>query len=88
MSLIDSILNRRSVRRYERKDIPEEVLHQILEAGRQAPSAINRQPIRFVIIKDEESKKQLPNGLLNRFIKNAPVVIVGCANEKAALTGK
>jgi nitroreductase len=40
MSLIDDILTRRSIRRYETKDIPEEVLRQILEAGRQAPSAV------------------------------------------------
>jgi nitroreductase len=34
MSLLDLILSRRSIRRYETKNIPEEVLHQILEAGR------------------------------------------------------
>ena len=42
MSFLDLMLNRRSIRRYENKDIPEEVLQQILEAGRQAPSAVNR----------------------------------------------
>ena len=54
MSSIDNILTRRSIRRYETKDIPQEVLQQILEAGRQAPSAANRQPIRFVIVKDHD----------------------------------
>ena len=44
MSTVDLILSRRSIRRYENKDIPEEVLQQILETGRQAPSAVNRQP--------------------------------------------
>jgi nitroreductase len=34
MSLIDFVLTRRSIRRYETRDVPEEVLRQILEAGR------------------------------------------------------
>jgi nitroreductase len=88
MSLIDAILTRRSIRRYETKDIPEEVLQQILEAGRQAPSAANRQPIRFVIVKDHDILKILCDSLLARFVKYAPLAIVGCADIKSLLTGK
>jgi len=88
MSLVDFILNRRSVRRYEKKDISTDALEKIIEAGRQAPSAANRQPRRFVIITDYEIKKELSKGLFNRFIKNSPIVIVGCANPKDLLTGK
>ena len=36
--LLESIRERRSVRKYEEKDIPEDVLHQVLEAVRWAPS--------------------------------------------------
>src|SRR3989304_8354372 len=88
MSLIDFILTRRSIRRYEKKDVPEEVLAQIFEAGRQAPSAANKQPIHFVIVKDNEIKKELSKGLFNRFVKDAPVLIVGCADVNSLLTGK
>ena len=88
MSLINAILTRRSIRRYETKDIPEEVLQQILEAGRQAPSAANRQPIRFVIVKDHDILKILCDSLLARFVKYAPLAIVGCADVKSLLTGK
>ena len=87
MSLLDVILNRRSIRRYENKEIPKDVLDKIVEAGRQSPSAANRQPYRFVIVTDSEIKKEL-KGLFSRFLKDAPVVIVGCANPKALLTGK
>jgi len=87
MSLLDVILNRRSIRRYENKEIPKEVLDKIVEAGRQSPSAANRQPYRFVIVTDSEIKKEL-KGRFSRFLKDAPVVIVGCANPKALLTGK
>ena len=88
MSLLDLILSRRSIRRYENKDIPEEVLQQILETGRQAPSAVNRQPIHFVIVNDHDILKNLCDNLINRFVKNAPVAIVGCADIKSLLTGK
>jgi len=88
MSLIDGILTRRSIRRYETKDIPEEVLQKILEAGRQAPSAANRQPIRFVIVKDHDLLEKLCDTLITRFVKYAPAAIVGCADVKSLLTGK
>jgi len=88
MSLLDLILNRRSIRRYEDKDIPEEVLQQILEAGRLAPSAANRQPIRFVVVTDHDILKNLCDNLITRFVKTAPVAIAGCADVKSFLTGK
>jgi nitroreductase len=88
MSQLESILNRRSVRKYEDKEIPEDVLRQILEAGRQAPSAVNRQPIRFVVVKDHEIAKAFSSDLFNHFIKDAPVIIVGCADVNSLLTGK
>jgi len=88
MSLIDLVLSRRSIRKYERKNIPEEVLQQILEAGRQAPSAANRQPIRFVVVTDQNLVKSLCDTLVTRFVKSAPVIIAGCADVKSFLTGK
>ena len=87
MSMIDVILNRRSIRDYQDKEIPEEVLSEILEAGRQSPSAANRQPYHFVVVTDTKLKKEL-GGLLSRFLKKAPIILVGCANPKAILTGK
>jgi nitroreductase len=88
MSSIDYILTRRSIRRYETKDVPQNVLKQILEAGIQAPSAANRQPIRFVIVNDRGLLKVLCDTLFTRFVKYAPVAIVGCADVKSLLTGK
>ena len=87
MSIIDFISSRRSIRKYEKKEIPKEVLNQILEAGRNAPSAANQQPIHFIILRDGETKKKLSTAF-SRFLKDSPVVIVGCANVKALLTGR
>ncbi len=82
MSMLDVILSRRSIRRYEDKEIPKDVLDKIVESGRQSPSAANKQPYRIVIVTDSEIKNEL-SGLITRFLKNAPVVIVGCANPNA-----
>jgi len=87
MSLLDVILNRRSIRRYENKQIPKDILDKIVEAGRQAPSAVNKQPYHFVIVTESEIKKKLKS-LFSSFLEKAPVMIVGCANTKALLTGK
>ena len=80
VSLIDIVLNRRSIRRYESKEIPKSVFDRILEAGRQAPSAMNRQPWHFIVLTDYEIKKELSKGLFNRHVKDSPVTIVGCAS--------
>jgi nitroreductase len=68
--------------------MPKEVLMQILEAGRQAPSAVNRQPIRFVVVDDQNILKDLCDTIITRFVKEAPAVIVGCADVKSLMTGK
>jgi nitroreductase len=88
LSLMDIVLSRRSIRSYQKKELPTDVLHQILEAGRQAPSAVNRQPLHLIAVTDENIKREFSKGLFNRFIKDAPLTIVGCANTSAVLTGK
>ena len=88
MSLLDLILSRRSIRDYQEKEMPENVLQKILEAGRQAPSAANRQPIHFVVVNDPEIRKDLCDKLINRFVKYAPVAVIGFADTKSLLTGK
>jgi nitroreductase len=57
--VIETIKKRRSVRAYESKEIPRDVLNSIIEAGNEAPSAMNSQPWRFVVVEDSQSKKKL-----------------------------
>ena len=85
--MLDVILSRRSIRHYESKEIPKDVLDKIVEAGRQSPSAVNKQPYRFVIVTDSELKKEMKS-LFSRFLEKTPAILVGCANPKALLTGK
>ena len=78
-SLVDVLLSRRSIRRYQQKEIPRDALDKILEAGRQAPSAMNRQPWHFIVVTNNEIKKDLSKWLFTKHIKDSPVTIVGCA---------
>lgn len=57
--VLNAIKNRRSVRAYEPKRIPGEVLKTIIEAGNQAPSGMNSQPWRFVVVEDEKLHKKM-----------------------------
>jgi len=78
MSVLDAILRRRSIRSYRSEPIPEEVLRNILEAGRLAPSADNLQPWHFIVITDSRTKVKLSGGRWNRFIKDSAFTVVGC----------
>ena len=63
-SVIEAINNRRSVRAYEAKPVPRDVLNEVLNAANEAPSAMNSQPWRFVVIEDPSAKKKLLNAAL------------------------
>jgi nitroreductase len=52
------IQDRRSIRQYTKDPVSEEHLEMILEAARQAPSGENAQPWRFIIVRDEATRKQ------------------------------
>jgi len=52
MDIMDTIKNRRSVRKFTSEPVSDELIEIILEAGRWAPSGLNNQPWRFAVIKD------------------------------------
>ena len=85
--LMETILNRRSIRRYQEKDIPDEVLHKVLEAARWAPSWANTQAWEFVVVKDRSIKEKIQATVNNRnpsylALVNAPVLLVVCGQLK------
>ncbi|MEJ2099569.1 MAG: nitroreductase family protein [Desulfobacterales bacterium] len=57
--LLKLMKTRRSIRRYQDKDVPDELLEKIMEAGRWAPSGDNGQPWRFIVVRDMETKMAL-----------------------------
>lgn len=80
MEFYDVIRTRRSVRKFQKKSFPDDVLTRILEAARIAPSGDNRQPWRFVVVKDEQTKKKIASACYEQdFVAQAPVVVVCCS---------
>jgi nitroreductase len=82
MDVFEAIGKRISIRNYESTPVPGEKLEKILEAARLAPSASNLQPRHFIVISDEERKKALSTGMFSKFLRQAPVVIAACGDEK------
>lgn len=75
--IIDLIKSRKSVRKYSEKHIPDEDLRQILEAGRLAPSWMNVQSWKFILIKSRGNKDLLSKLSIGQaHVKNADALIV------------
>ncbi|OLS29853.1 MAG: 5,6-dimethylbenzimidazole synthase [Candidatus Thorarchaeota archaeon AB_25] len=77
MDTIKTIRDRRSIRKYKPNEVEEENLQIILQAGRWAPSASNKQPWHFIVIRNHEMRTKLADiHDYGRFMKESPVVIV------------
>lgn len=85
MDVFEAIRTRRSIRKFRPKPIPDEKLEIILEAARLAPSAGNRQPWRFVLVRDPERKRTLAKAAgYQMFIADASVIIVALGDPEAS----
>ena len=82
MDVFETIRSRRSIRKYSDQPVEEEKITQVLEAGRLAPSANNRQEWRFVVVQDGATRDRLAEAACNQgFVAEAPVVIACCSVE-------
>lgn len=59
MSLYELIIARRTIRQFKPESIPREILEKLVNAARLAPSAANLQPLEFIVVDEEELRKQL-----------------------------
>ncbi|MGB9914811.1 MAG: nitroreductase family protein [Candidatus Bathyarchaeales archaeon] len=87
MELLEAIRGRRSVRAFKPQNVPDEVVEQLIDTARHAPSAGNLQPWEFIIVRTPEQKRQLAEAARQAFVEEAPVVIVVCADEARASAG-
>ncbi len=85
MDVKEAITRRRSVRKYEDKEIPEEIINELLGAAQLAPSGCNAQPWRFTIINSKTTKKILRDkrAFKQNFVYKAPLILVCCGDPKA-----
>ena len=81
MDFVDIVTSRKSVRDYQDKAVEEEKLEKILQAARLAPSWANKQCTRYIVIKEKKTIEELASTFIG-WIKQAPIVIVACANPK------
>ncbi len=79
MDVFEAIATRRSIRSFDDKPLHDDVLEHILEAARLAPSGSNRQPWRYVVVRDEQMRKKLARASAGQmFVAGVPVVVVAC----------
>lgn len=81
MNFLELAKKRYSVRKYEAKKVENEKLLQILEAARIAPSGVNRQPIKLIVVQEDEGLNKVKKGA-NVF--DAPLIIIACGDHNTA----
>ena len=82
MEFYEVIKTRRSIRSYKSEPVPEDALDRVLDAARIAPSGSNRQPWRFIVVRDSEVKNEVVKRCGNQaFIGEAPIVVVACGPD-------
>ena len=79
MELMEAIRKRRSVRKYKPDPVPEDAIRHVLEAARLAPSWANSQCWHFIVVTDQNAKERVAQAG-NRWIAEAPVIVVACAD--------
>lgn len=84
MAFIDLAKQRYSSRKYLDKPVEREILLKVLEAGRVAPSAKNKQPWHFVIITQDESLKKIRECYQREWLQTAKCIIVVCGDHREA----
>ena len=82
MELKSAIEQRRSIRKFKEDPVSEELIAELIEAGRLAPSGSNLQGTRYVIIKSEAQRKKLSDCTPLPFVTKAPVIIACCIDKQ------
>ena len=79
MDTMEAIYTRRSIRKYTKDPIPDDLIQELIKAAVAAPSAGDQQPWQFVIIDDAQIKKDIltfhPNA---KMLVHSPVAILIC----------
>ncbi len=81
MDFYEVLYTRRSVRAYEQKPVPDDILYKVLDAARIAPSGANYQPWTFIVVKDERLRTKVAEACHHqKWIAEAPIIIVACGH--------
>ena len=90
MDVKEAIAEGRSIRAYKPKNVPDDLVTELVDAARLAPSGNNAQPWVFKIIKSKKDKDELKkNNIFKQdFVYTAPLLIVCCADPSAYPSAK
>ncbi len=87
-SVMENILTRTSIRAYQDKPVEDAKIEQMLRAAMAAPSAGNKQPWRFIVIKDKNTLKSISENFHTmKMAEKAPLAIVVCGDLNATFPG-
>jgi nitroreductase len=82
MHVMEAIKQRRSIRDYEDRPVPDEKLNRILEAGRLSPSARNSQDRKFIVVTEKEQRRKLAQSAGHQtHVAKAPVLIAAVGTK-------
>ncbi|MEW6087457.1 MAG: nitroreductase family protein [bacterium] len=80
--IVETIKKRHSVRKYLDKPVPKEILKEMIDAGRLAPTARNEQPWEFVVVTKSELLEKVAEATDHgKFIKGAGACIIVCCKD-------
>ncbi len=85
MELSEVIAARRSIRKFKPGEISEEMVKELIEAGRFAPSGSNLQPARFIVAKSPQAKESIGKCTPYKFVVKAAVIFV-CLADLTTIT--
>lgn len=83
-----AVASRREVREYADRDLPEDVVQRILDAGRLAGSAQNRQPWRFLVVDDAGAREQLAEAVYVPTTVQGAKVVIAILGRNSLDTGR
>jgi nitroreductase len=87
MDALEAIHTRRSIRKYEDKPVPEELIRKVIAAAMMAPSARNGQPWQFVVITERKLLAEIPQFHPNAsMVAQAPAAILVCGDTTLELS--
>lgn len=84
MDFLELSSSRYSVRSYESRPVPEDLLRKVLMSARLAPSAVNKQPWKFVVVCGDDARKRLQSCYDREWFVSAPAYIVVCGDHSAS----
>ncbi|MBU0479892.1 MAG: nitroreductase family protein [Proteobacteria bacterium] len=84
-SKLKFIFSRRSIRKYQGRPVPEEMVNDLLEAAMAAPSAVAKDPWHFIVVQNRETLDSiadvLPHG---KMLREAPLALIVCGDINLA----